>query len=486
MSVEIISDTEIVVTNETVEPQILEVAAVGPQGVQGPTGPMGPTGNAGATGPTGPQGDQGIQGVVGPTGAVGPTGPTGPTGPQGDQGVQGIQGVVGPTGAVGPTGPTGPQGIQGVVGPTGPTGATGADSTVAGPTGPQGIQGVAGPTGPAGADSTVAGPTGPQGVIGPTGPAGADSTVAGPTGPAGPQGVAGPTGPAGADSTVPGPTGPTGATGAASTVAGPTGPTGPTGPMVYPGSGIAVSTGTAWATSITTSAGLAGAISDETGTGVLVFNNAPNLVAPVALASTTDTQDGIVVTGRAGGTSSYRVTIAPTTLTASRAVTMPDAAGTTVLDTATQTLTNKTLNLSSNTLVATSAQLAAALTDETGSGAAVFATNPTLSGPTFNDGYTEEVYAVVDAAGVALSPTNGSIQTWTLGASRTPTQGTWAAGQSMTLMINDGTAYTVTWTSLPVTWVGGSAPTLATSGFTVIQLWKVGTTIYGALTGSVA
>ena len=110
----------------------------------------------------------------------------------------------------------------------------------------------------------------------------------------------------------------------------------------------------------------------------------------------------------------------------------------------------------------------------------------TLSGAVLNDGYTEEVYAVVDAAGVALSPTNGSIQTWTLGASRTPTAGTWASGQSITMMINDGTAFTVTWTTLAVTWVGGTAPTLATTGFTVITLWKVGSTIYGALTGSVA
>jgi hypothetical protein len=50
--------------------------------------------------------------------------------------------------------------------------------------------------------------------------------------------------------------------------------------------------------------------------------------------------------------------------------------------TGTQTLTNKTINLSSNTLVATSAQLAAAVTDETGSGSLVFATSPTLVTPT--------------------------------------------------------------------------------------------------------
>ena len=46
----------------------------------------------------------------------------------------------------------------------------------------------------------------------------------------------------------------------------------------------------------------------------------------------------------------------------------------------TATLTNKTLNLANNTLVATSAQLAAAVTDETGTGALVFADSPELTG----------------------------------------------------------------------------------------------------------
>jgi hypothetical protein len=137
-----------------------------------------------------------------------------------------------------------------------------------------------------------------------------------------------------------------------------------------------------------------------------------------------------------------------------------------------------------NTSITDSAGLAAALGDETGSGAAVFGTAPTLSGPTINDGYTEEIFAVTGTT-PALSPTNGSIQTWTLSGNSTPTAGTWANGQSLTLMIDDGTAFTVTWSSLAVTWKtnGGSAPTLQTTGVTAIQLWKVGDVIYGARVG---
>lgn len=132
-----------------------------------------------------------------------------------------------------------------------------------------------------------------------------------------------------------------------------------------------------------------------------------------------------------------------------------------------------------------SANLASAITDETGSGALVFGTDPTLSGAVLNNGYTEEVFAVTGTI-PALSPTNGSIQTWTLSGNSTPTAGTWAAGQSITLMIDDGSAFTITWTSLAVTWKTdeGAAPTLNTTGFTAISLWKVGTTIYGARVGN--
>lgn len=105
----------------------------------------------------------------------------------------------------------------------------------------------------------------------------------------------------------------------------------------------------------------------------------------------------------------------------------------------------------------------------------------TLNGAVLNNGYTEGVFAITGTT-PALSPTNGSIQTWTLSGASTPTAGTWASGQSITLMVDDGSAFAITWTSLAVTWetTGGAAPTLATTGYTVILLWKVGTTIYGA------
>ncbi|TXH53658.1 MAG: hypothetical protein E6Q97_12680 [Desulfurellales bacterium] len=100
--------------------------------------------------------------------------------------------------------------------------------------------------------------------------------------------------------------------------------------------------------------------------------------------------------------------------------------------------------------------------------------------PTFAN-TTVTVFTITDGASVDISPANGEIQLWTLGANRTPVSPTaFSAGQYVTLMIDDGTAYTITWTSVAVTWLpDGTPPTLRTSGYTLVVLWKAGSTIYG-------
>jgi hypothetical protein len=108
---------------------------------------------------------------------------------------------------------------------------------------------------------------------------------------------------------------------------------------------------------------------------------------------------------------------------------------------------------------------------------AAIAATQTLTNKTLGN-VAETIFTIVDGAGVDINPANGPIQTWTLGADRTPTATNFANGQSVLLMIDDGTARTITWTSVSVTWYGG-APTLATTGFTLVQLWRVGGVTYG-------
>ena len=98
--------------------------------------------------------------------------------------------------------------------------------------------------------------------------------------------------------------------------------------------------------------------------------------------------------------------------------------------------------------------------------------------------YKDTVFTITDSASVDIDPDNGGIQVWTLGASRTPTATNFDAGAKVMLMIADGTNYGITWPS--VNWVGGVAPTLPTTGYGIVELWKVGTQLYGAFAGGVA
>lgn len=83
--------------------------------------------------------------------------------------------------------------------------------------------------------------------------------------------------------------------------------------------------------------------------------------------------------------------------------------------------------------------------------------------------------------GTLIDPSNGTIQYKTLTANTTFTENL-SDGEYVTLMIDDGAAYTVTWPT--TTWVGGSPPTLETTGYNVIELWHVNGTLYGAFVGA--
>lgn len=118
---------------------------------------------------------------------------------------------------------------------------------------------------------------------------------------------------------------------------------------------------------------------------------------------------------------------------------------------------------------------------------------PAITTPTFTGTPVEDIYTITDGVGFEIDPANGSIQVVVLGANRTPKGTNFNNGQAVTLHIDDGSAYTLTWTDTSfgasgVKWLasvsgGGTAPTLGTTGYTIVVLWKLGGQVYGSLSG---
>lgn len=148
-------------------------------------------------------------------------------------------------------------------------------------------------------------------------------------------------------------------------------------------------------------------------------------------------------------------------------------------------------NVSAFLSTPSSANLLAALTDETGTGANVFATSPTLTTPTIT-GLNETKTAPTISSGVlALNCALGNVFHVSLNAAITsitfsniPASNT-AYGLTLAFTA-DGTARAVTW-GAAIKWSNGTAPTLTSTlnkvDIFVLTTWDGGTTWYSMVGG---
>ena len=119
----------------------------------------------------------------------------------------------------------------------------------------------------------------------------------------------------------------------------------------------------------------------------------------------------------------------------------------------TETLTNKTITFTDNTLTG----VASTSTSQT-------LTNKTIEAGTFTNGYTEEVVTANTSTAYTVDLANGSVQILTLTGNCTFTFPTATAGKGFTMLLKqDGTgSRTVTWPS-SVKWPASTAPTITST-----------------------
>lgn len=215
-------------------------------------------------------------------------------------------------------------------------------------------------------------------------------------------------------------------------------------------------------------------------------STATNAVSTASTAASTATTQASNATTQASNASTYATNAANSALSASgSAIAAANSASTaqtakTDIEAIFATIPDGTINDSTTSLIDvwSSTKVSTELSNK------VSSTGGTASGITLNDGYIEEVF-VISGITPAISPNQGSIQTWVLSGNSTPTLGTWASGQSIVLGVT-ASSYSITWPTIVWTKVGGagSAPTLTNTRVNWIVLWKVGTTVTASFLGT--
>jgi hypothetical protein len=230
-----------------------------------------------------------------------------------------------------------------------------------------------------------------------------------------------------------------------------------------------------------------GELAINTADGKLFYKDSSNVIQVIGWKTTPVSAGGTGLTsGTSGGVPYYSSSSAITSSAALAASALVIGGGAGAAPSTTTTATGALTFLGTPS----SANLAALVTDETGSGLLVFGTTPTittaaLTNPTVTN-YVETPYSANSSTAITIALTNGTVQIITLTGNATITMPTAVSGKSFIMFLRqDATgSRTVTWST--VKWAGGTAPTITSTASKqdIYSFFSDGSSWYGVTVGT--